>query len=129
MELLNSFLNVSEGGLDADQVVGGDAAEARVVVDDLVLRHDECLVNRLSLQVDDGDARQLVSHHGVAHLAVEGEDAVIAVGVGFGGRHRRDEPPHVVEVEDVGDVALVDLASLRVSVALAARVRLDRSGG
>ena len=115
-------LDVPDGRGDALEVLGRYPAEPGVVVDDLLAGVDQGLVDGLAVDVEDGDPGELVAGRGVAHLAVERVDAVVAVGrlgPGQGG----DEPAHVVVVEDVGDVAVVHLAARGVGVALAAGPR------
>ena len=72
-------LDVSDGRLDVEQVLLGDATESRVVIQNGIVRHDERLVNRFAIRRNNGDSRELGPFRRVAHLAIQRVDAVVAV--------------------------------------------------
>ncbi len=116
-------LDVAYGRPDTNEIFLSDATEARVVIEDGVVRFHQSLVDGAPIGADDGDARQFGSFGGVAHFAVEREDAVVAVHRRpF--RQRRHETLHRFGAERVADVPLTDAATVRSAVALAARVAL-----
>lgn len=67
-------LHVGERLVHVAQCVARNAAKLRVVVDDLVCRHAEAVVELLEATVDDRDARQLFADARRAHLAIDLEN-------------------------------------------------------
>lgn len=64
---------------DVQHVFFRDAAEFRVVIDDLRARLDERVVHNLAVQIDEGDSGKLQTLQREAHLAVHRVDAVVVI--------------------------------------------------
>ena len=75
------ILNLPEGlGRTSLEVASADAGEASVVVDDVALGEDETLVDQPAFDPDDRQFDELEAVGREAHLAVDGVNAVVAVG-------------------------------------------------
>lgn len=72
---------------DADHIFLRDAAEFRVVVNDLGARFDERVVHDLAVQIDEGHPGELQTLQREAHLAVHRVDAVVIIVQEYRGRH------------------------------------------